>query len=172
MAMAWLGLWISQVMLLLVLLWLLRQTTFGVRWDPHRSAARWQFSIMHLLAAMTTLAITLAILRHAKALQEVPSTAAIVILSSVGIAFAAVVLQAFRWHGLLRLASLAGIAMILGIVMQNIAGDRQNLLAFHLIQAIVLFLWLQFGEILPNPADGNTGVAARASTPSEADQSG
>jgi len=136
MAMAYLGLWIAQIMLLLVGLWLLRE--------------RWQFSVMHLLAVMTVGGIAIVILREADIIQEIWIPFALWLANNVLLAMLAVVIHKTAWKPVLRLAAVVSVAVAFGLIITMFFGlGQSNATAINIIQAIVLFVWLEFGGLIP-----------------------
>jgi len=148
--------------LLLVALWLLQRTAF---WRHRTGIARtWQFSNLHLLVAMTVVAVLTVLIRNSEfffkddALENITYGC-----TFVALAVASVVLWTYSCYWFLRLASVVGVGMLLGIAIFVIyfyghTGGRTfdvfNVLHVHYqIQAIVLSVWLGIGPVLPPRAD-------------------
>lgn len=142
------GLLLSQAALLLSVLWVFQQTAVAQAWGPSDSA-RWRFSLKQVFIVMTATAIILISLRQSKLIREVPIPVLIWVINNVLLATAILVIQKSRLHRIMRLAITAGIAMALGLVIRLISSGQANGVSLNLIQAIILFTWLEFGEIGP-----------------------
>jgi hypothetical protein len=147
-ALAYSGLWLTHAAGLMALVWVLKRTTYGRRWGHPVEAGAWQFSMKHLLVAMTTFAVLVFVLRSSAMIRDAWLGVAIVIVNSTGVALACVLVQSAPWHVVLRVAAIAGLAALLGSLLyaMNLWPD---VIAVNLIHALVLFLWLEVGEILP-----------------------
>jgi hypothetical protein len=151
---------------LLVLLWVFRRTRFSRRLTG--TEADWQFSIGHLLAAMTLLALLLVGLRYSDVFTFETGTAVAFLSASVAMAIGATLIWSLRIHWVLRLAGVAALAFGLSV---SFTLESEYMLQFALyhfaIQAAVLTLWLAWGSILPIPL--TTAVAATAASESRSD---
>jgi hypothetical protein len=137
-------------------LWLLQRTSYWRR--RNGTAHTWQFSVLHVLAAMTITAILITLLRRNEYFGDDRWTNIAFACSDVALVMASVILWSFSWTWVLRFASVIGIAIVLGegavAIIYGQVGDvgmsAFNILhAYYLIQAIVLSLWLAVGPILP-----------------------
>jgi hypothetical protein len=145
-----------HAVLLVAALWLVQRTSF---WRRRTGSARtWQFSLFHLLIATTVTAVLTALMRSNVFFTDGKWTNITFECSYVALAVASVVLWNFAWNWFLRLASVlcvAALFSVAGIVIffRQLSGLGMNvfniLLAYYLIQAIVLSLWLAVGPILP-----------------------
>jgi hypothetical protein len=143
------------------LLWALKRTNFGRRWNYPVDNGVWQFSMKHLLIGMTTVAVLIFILRSADLIREVWIFVIILIVNNGGLALACVLVQGTAWHAILRLAAVVAVALLFAALIYAIgAGDWADGVVVNLIHAFVLFLWLEVGGILP--ARGPASAAAAA----------
>ncbi|HJQ82326.1 MAG TPA: hypothetical protein VJ828_20365 [Lacipirellulaceae bacterium] len=147
-ALAYSGLWLTHAAGLMAMLWVLKRTTYGRRWGHPVEAGVWQFSMKHLLVAMTTFAVLVFVLRSSEIIQNVWLWVAILIVNNTGVALACMLVQSAPWHVVLRVAAAAGLAALLGSLLY--AMNRwPDVIAVNLIHALLLFLWLEVGGILP-----------------------
>jgi hypothetical protein len=147
-ALAYSGLWLTHAAGLMALLWVLKRATYGRRWGHPVEVGVWQFSMKHLLVAMTTVAVLVFVLRSAEMIRDGWLWVAILIVNNIGVALACVLVQSAPWHVVLRVAAIAGIAALLGLLLYAIR-LWPDVIAVNLIHALVLFLWLEVGGILP-----------------------
>jgi len=147
-AMAYSGLWMVQVAVLLAIVWLLHQTSFAERWGHQSHVGRWRFSVKHVLAVMTVLAVLIVVLRQAKLIHDFWFLVLSWVINNVGVAVAVLGICTSRSHIVLRLAAALGIAAILSLSVEMPAGEADSL-AINLIQAIVMFVWLEISGIVP-----------------------
>ncbi len=147
-ALAYSSLWLTHAAGLMALLWVLKRTTYGRRWGYPVEVALWQFSMKHLLMAMTTFAVLVFVLRSSEMIRDVWLWVAIVIVNNTCVALACVFVQSAPWHVVLRVAAIAGIAALLGSLLYAI-NRWPDVIAVNLIHALLLFLWLEVGGILP-----------------------
>lgn len=145
------GLLLSQAALLLSVLWVIQQTAIAQAWMPSDSA-RWRFSLKQVFIVMTSTAIILISLRQSKLIREVPIPVLIWVVNNTILATAAVVIRTTQLHAVLRLAITVAVAIALGLVIRLISSGQAHGVPLNLIQAIVLFTWLEFGEIGPGSA--------------------
>jgi hypothetical protein len=145
----YLSLWLPQVVILLAVLWLLRQTAYAEPWSELGGERKWQFSVAHLLVIMTTVAILSAILRFATDLRFIWFIVAVWIANNVLLAAAALIVFATRWHRILQFAAVVGSSLVLAFGIEAVSPGDPNALSVNIIQAIVLSAWLAIGEIVP-----------------------
>jgi hypothetical protein len=148
MVLVYCGLWLTHAAGFMFLLWAVRRTTCGRRWSYPVDASVWQFSMKHLLIVTTTIAVLIFILRSADLIHEAWLWVAILIVNHGGVALACLLLQATQWHVVARLAATAAVALLFGALLQVIT-DWPEPVGVNLIHAIVLFLWLEVGGIMP-----------------------
>jgi hypothetical protein len=155
--MTYLGESALRAVAVLAALWLLQRTSY---WRRRNGAAHtWQFSVLHVLGAMTITAILITLLhRNEYFFGDDRWTNIAFACSDVALVMASVILWSFSWNWVFRLASVIGIAILLGelavAVIYGKVGDigmsAFNILhAYYLVQAIVLSLWLGVGPVLP-----------------------
>jgi hypothetical protein len=152
----YLGEFALRAVAVLAALWFLQRTNYWRRRND--TAHTWQFSVLHVLATMTITAILITLLRRNEYFGDDRWTNIAFACSDLALVMASVILWNFSWNWILRLASVIGIAVLLGegavaIIygkVGNIGMSAFDILhAYYLIQAIVLSLWLGVGPILP-----------------------
>jgi hypothetical protein len=135
--------------LLVAALWLLRRTAF---WRRSTGDERpWQFSVAHLLIAMTVVAVLAFASRYVSIFSDYGLRYLISIPPPVLLAVMTVVIWSQAWNWLLRLAGVVGSALILA-AFSALVTDLNS--AFFtgvvlLIQGLVIAVWLAWGPILP-----------------------
>lgn len=152
-----LGFFGLYAMLLMAALWLLQRTNF---WRRIAGSARtWQFSLFHLLTAMTITAVLAALMRNNLLFAESRWMNITFACSYVALTVASVVFWSFSWNWFFRLASVLSVSVLLSvgafvIFFRHIGIFSVNIFnilhAYYLIQAIVLSVWLGVGPILPS----------------------
>jgi hypothetical protein len=147
-ALAYSSLWLTHASGLMTLLWVLKRTTYGRRWGYPVEAGVWHFSMKHLLVAMTIFAVLVFVLRSSAMVRDAWLWVAIVIVNNTGVALACVLIQSTPWHVGLRVAAIAGLAALLGSLLYAM-NPWPDVIAVNLIHALVLFLWIELGGILP-----------------------
>jgi hypothetical protein len=145
----YLSLWLPQVAILLFLLWLVRQTSLADRWDLRNDRTSWQFSMGHLLTTMTASAILLAILRLAEEMHQFWAQLAAWTINNVTLAIAALMICTTHWYGLLRLGAIVGVSLVLAVIIGVFTEGHPDSILVNIIQVIILFSWLTFGDIVP-----------------------
>jgi len=140
--------------LVLATLWLLR----AVKRGRIKAASRnWQFSLLHLLGVMTVVAVLAALLRNSPFFSDDPWLNVAFAVSSVALTTASVFFGGLSCHWLLRLVGVVGCALLLsgalmlGTELYSGTGRDFHILigALYLIQALVLSIWLAWGQIIP-----------------------
>ena len=106
----------------------------------------------HLLVAMTTIAVLVFVLRSSEMIRDVWLWVAIVIVNNTGVALACVLVQSAPWHVVLRVAATAGIAARRSAALLYAINRWPDVIAVNLIHALLLFLWLEVGGIMPRAA--------------------
>jgi hypothetical protein len=158
--MTYLGEFALRAVAMLAGLWFLQRTSYWRR--RNGTAHSWQFSVLHVLAAMTITAILITLLRRNVYFGDDRWTNIAFACSDMALVMASVILWSFSWNWVLRLASVMGIAILLGegavAIIYGQVGDigmsAFNILhAYYLVQAIMLSLWLGVGPILPPRMD-------------------
>jgi hypothetical protein len=142
------ALWLFQLLGVLAGLWILERTKLAEQWRSQATLRRVQFSIKHLLIAMTLLAALLVSIRLARFESLIVVLIAFA-LNNVAIAVAAVVCHCLSWHFVLRWAAYAAVVTVLTYVVVFLAGGG-TATGINGYQALVLFLWLTVGGIGPN----------------------
>lgn len=157
---SWLGFYGLHAAMLMLCLWLLQRTRF---WQNQSGVLRaWQYSMFHILLAMTIVAILLALVRDDLFFRGDRSLNIVFTGSYVVLAAASATLWILSWPWPLRLAGTLGIAILLGfsayevlLLTSSSAGSSGSsellllLVSHYLIQACMLSLWLGSGCILP-----------------------
>jgi hypothetical protein len=134
---------------LLVFLWIFRRTRY---WQL-RSGLKvdWQFSIAQLLAVTTVVALLAVVLRYSTLFETEVFVVTAILGGSAALVMAAVIIWILPGHWLLRTASVLAVA--LGLTAPLYFGDDEYMFGFalyhFLTQAIVLVIWLAWGQILP-----------------------
>jgi hypothetical protein len=148
----YLSLWLPQAAVLIVALWFLQQGPIAKRWGSPTSRGNWQFSVGHLLIMMTACASLLVILKLAEQMHAYWVDLAAWIANNIAVAVAALFIYVRRWHGFLRLGATLGVSLVFGLWIQTSTQGHPDALFVNLIQAIVLFVWLANGGIVPGRA--------------------
>ncbi len=155
-----LGYYGLHVVLLMASIWFLQRTSFWRR--RSRLVHTWQYSLAHLLIVMTIVAVLSTLMRNNLFFRGGEWLNIAFACSYVALALASVFLWSFSWHWVFRLASVLGLAVLLGAFGYTLltvsmgaggagAEPLSILLAFYLTQACVLTVWLGSGFILPMP---------------------
>jgi hypothetical protein len=114
-----------------------------------------QFSIKSLFVLTTATAVLAALVRSSEIVQAQWVFTVIFILSNVTVAVGSLLLWNRNWHSILRLAASLALAMVIGWclswVKPHLAGDSEILCC---VQVIIIFAWLQFGQIIPYRGQG------------------
>lgn len=114
-----------------------------------------QFSIKSLFVLTTATAVLAALVRSSEIVQAQWAFTVIFILSNVTLAVGCLLLWNRNWHSILRLAASLALAMVVGWclswVKPHLSGDSEILCC---VQVIMIFGWLQFGEIVPHRGQG------------------
>jgi hypothetical protein len=136
----------THVAIVLPILWLLKPTRIGVAYADPGTKPRWQFSVMHLLSAMTCIAVLSVLVRQSVWMRRQMDVLATLPMANVSLLLLVVVAVQIRRHWLLRLAaSLAGALAVAAAVEWSQAeiANGLNFFVYTLIQAIVLWAWLE-----------------------------
>jgi hypothetical protein len=147
--------------LLILSLWTVKHTRL---WPADGAATRgiWQFSVGQLLALMTVVAVLLVMFRGSELIPG--AEVATDVATSSALVVAALVIWVRPWHVLLRLATLLFVAGLLGLAdwihaswsansdFGSRAGEIPISIADSAIQALVIFIWLEVGRIIPRAA--------------------
>jgi hypothetical protein len=141
-----------QAVALLTGMWVFRRSHF---WQQRSDVETgWQFSVAHLLAIMTVVAVLAVLLRASHLFDD----DVILILAFLGGTVAVAIVATFLWslhgHWLLRLAGVftTAIGLSAGFYLSDLLGEKYMFpfaLYHFLTQAVVLVTWLAWGEILP-----------------------
>jgi hypothetical protein len=155
-----------QAALLLAALWLFQRTSY---WRRRSGIAReLQYSVLHLLAAMTVVSVLATAMRGNPYYGDTKWLSIGFSCNNVALAVLCVFVWSLSRHWLLRLAAVLGFAVLLGAVIGLIADFGAifslAMCAHYLVQAIVLSAWLSSGQILPVPvgsADADSSPQSR-----------
>ncbi len=122
-----------------------------------------QFSMKDLLMLMTLTAVLAALLGEAKMLQQSWAFTFFFILNGVTVAIASLVFGSRAWHWIWRLAATLAVAIgggwCLAFLRPHLAGDLEVL---NCLEAFMILIWLEFGEIIPSRNVANDGDAVIA----------
>jgi hypothetical protein len=155
----------TYVTLLILSAWTVKHTKL---WPARDRATRgiWQFSVGQLLTLMTVLAVLLTLFRGVVIIPGADVAADVV--TSTALVVAVVVIWARPWILPLRLAALLFAAGLFGLAdwvhgwwspnpnLPTQANDISISIGDSLIQALVVFIWLEVGRIIPSAADSGT----------------
>jgi hypothetical protein len=136
----------THVAIVLPILWILKPTRIGAAYANPDTKPRWQFSVMHLLIAMTCIAFLSVLIRQSIWVRRQIDVLATLPMANVSLLLLVVVAVQFKKHWLLRVAvSVAGALAVAAAVEWSQAkiADGLNFYVYALIQAIVLWAWLE-----------------------------
>src|SRR3954451_7742429 len=155
------GYFAGYVAILMATLWLLKRSRF---WTKRTGVARsFQYRVIHVLALMTVCGVLSTLLRNNPLFESKSGwLSAVFIVDFVALALASVVIYSLPIHWILRSALVTGIALLVACIAMSAtyglaplwsASLGLNLLtlfgAYYLIQAVVLWIWLSLGQIVP-----------------------
>lgn len=129
----------------MLMLWLLRPTTFLQGFAP-LSNRRWQYGVAHLLVAMTALAVFLVVLQQAQTIvMELWNIVTMCLANTILLLIVLLAAQRVRhWPVRLAIALGAGLAVAAICSYTGLAFAKQLYsYAFNSIQAIVLWCWIE-----------------------------
>lgn len=133
---------------LLALLWVFRRSKYWQRRSGIETA--WQFSIAQLLFVMLIVALLAVSVRHGGGFDDEPVVNGLFLAGSALVSLGATFLWSLRLHWLLRLAAVAGLALMLSGVFSFISTYLVYFFSIHyLVQAAILCIWFAWGQILP-----------------------
>jgi hypothetical protein len=143
----------AHAALLLCALWVFRRSRY---WQQRSGTeSEWQFSIAQLLAVMTTVALLIVAFQSSNLWNDGGDDTAIFfgfVGSSATLGTAAAYIWSRSSHWFLRIAGVVAVAIGLGALFY-FTSYREYMVLFalwhFLIQALVLVVWLAWGEILP-----------------------
>jgi hypothetical protein len=142
-----LGLTAGHTAAMLLALWLYK---LALTLRSQRAEAAAQFSLKDLFVLTTASALLAALLSATRVIREVPLFIAFFVLTNVTVAMACLVFWSRAWHFLLRLAAALAVAFaggwLLTYLRPHLAGELEVMMC---LQALIIFTWLEFGEILP-----------------------
>jgi hypothetical protein len=135
--------------------------------QPRRAAAA-QFSMKDLFVLTTSVALVAALLRGSQFMQELPLFVMFVVLTNVVVAVACLVFWSRAWHALPRLGATLAVAVASGwcltYLRPHLSGELEVMMTLH---AIILFSWLELGDIVPKncgTSDANADGAPTLNT--------
>jgi hypothetical protein len=140
------GIMFTHVAVMLPVLWLLKPTRLCARFSNAAGKHRWQFATGDLLLVMTCLAIVSVMLRRSDTSTGDVVSVVTVAAANTALFVAVLVATQATWPPPLRLA--ASLAAALGVAefchrTQLAFADELNSFVFNLIQAVVIWLWLE-----------------------------
>jgi hypothetical protein len=132
-----------------------------------RAPAAAQFSMKHLFALMTGIALMAAILGGSRLFRESNFVPSIMVSNHVLVGVVALAFWFCRWHWVGRVAATLAVAIFVGwcvtFLRPNLSGSLE---VMNCIQALIVLAWLDWGEIIrrPSPADRDDSAVATANT--------
>ena len=155
----------TDVTLIVIFLWILKHTKWWQRALPSRLQT-WQFSVGHLLALMTIVAVLVTLFQRGEILRTIPFAVAADLAMNCGLALAAVFVWGKLWRLPIRLTLIVGIAVLFGFAgwgsvlwfgnPTNPSGDELlQSLAGGIIQILVIIVWMELGQIIPPATNGD-----------------
>jgi hypothetical protein len=160
------GLYGSFVAILAAMLWMIRRSRLWQRLTG-APATTWQFSLMHMLAITTIVAVLITLLRSSPLVSPGTELWQFITLLTVGDALV-VATTLLAWandsHTMARLAAACGAAATLGVIEAMIVDsgllgaqlalslDRNliDFMAYTVIMAVVIFVWLELVPLVPH----------------------
>jgi hypothetical protein len=139
----------SHLVALTAALWIATRTTWFQPAAQKRSA--WQFSVAQFLVVMTLLAILITVLKASELVRDAWPTAAGIIVGNVVLAVGALFIWRLPRPSLVRLALMLAVAAV--VALANALQPPYflgNFAAYYVIQTLVLWLWLEVGQIVPS----------------------
>jgi hypothetical protein len=136
----------------LVVLWLLMPTRIFRRTRPDDDKAAWRFSIWNLLIVTTVVAIMLRLLGKNTRIHDAAEVIGVIVVGNIFLLVIVAGISTTAWHGLVRLAASLGAAWAIGAVCQvadNELSRNFDLTAYHVVQALVIIVWLELVPIMP-----------------------
>jgi hypothetical protein len=170
----------AHVALLIALLWIARQTKLWRRIRPGEVSSNWQFSVGQLLAVMTVIAVLIGSLQNTQFLHFAWAELAVEVSISSTCAVACVIVWLRRTHLAIRLASLLAITFFIDMAAMIASAaiiyfNPQSSLplsnrpfpvlydfAGSVIQCLVIFAWLEIGQVIPRSETEDIGPSGRA----------
>lgn len=162
------GFYGSFMAMLAVALWMLKRTRLWQRLSGHQETTAWQFSLVHLLIAMTTVAVLIGALRQSELLLGDAESWKFFTLLTIGdVALAVGTLVAWKWiswlpHWWPRMGASCAVALFVGgletaAVLSGAMGEfgamiasqnKFDLVATSLITTLVIFVYLELAPIV------------------------
>jgi hypothetical protein len=140
------GLMWVHVAIILSLLWLLRPTRIFADLSGRSNQRPWQFAVRHLLVLMTCLAILIVVLQRGEVLVDATVAVVSLMIGNAILLIAIIAATQARWPWPLRLAASLGAAIIIAGICewtQAAFADEISSFAFNIIQAIVIWSWIE-----------------------------
>jgi hypothetical protein len=153
----------GYVVILAATLWIIKRVSLWRRLTAS-SAMVWQFSVSHLLAAMTIIALLTVALRKSELLAEAPllwKLLAVLTIGDVIVVTTTTCFWAVKRLWLLRLAAACSVAAIVGGVESyffQYDATPVQLISYNATIAFILLVWLELVPIIPRgpqPADAD-----------------
>jgi hypothetical protein len=125
-----------------------------VTFRGRRAATEAQFSMKDLFVLTTSIAVLTALLSGTNMMRQAGTFIAFFILTNALIAIASLVFWSRSWNWFLRLAATLGLAIFAGWCLvfsrRHLAGELEVMAC---IQALIIFIWLTVGGIVPIQGD-------------------
>jgi hypothetical protein len=166
---AFIGLFWVHVVVAIVALWSLKPTSLVRDGGARIHTGAWRFSTKNLMVLMTVTAVLVALLGRNRLLSGDWGWVVSLAVGNVAMLLVAIGLHRARLHRIFRFAGVCATALLIGAAWKwsgFVIGGGMNLIAFYLIQAVVVWLWLQ--QILSKPLlRYGSGDASGTSEPRE-----
>jgi hypothetical protein len=160
----------THVLGLTLVLWLLRRTALWRRFRAEPTK-RWQFSLAHLVMLMTVIAVLLVFARFTIVFQMLtPAVLVPPFIIDILLAITTVMLAVSAKPAILRIALIAAVAISLGMLQIALLHWVEPMAMSHtvipalLIQAAVLVIWLELGQIIPRANNAEDRDASTSSS--------
>jgi hypothetical protein len=134
-----------------LLLWVLKPTRLFANYLGNSSHQAWRFTTKHLLILSTCLPVLVIVLKYSAIVRNGATAYGVLMFVSWSaansvllIAIAAV--AQWKWNWFLKLAACLGVALAIGVFLHWCTPELSrefSLLAFSLIQTVVLWVWLE-----------------------------
>jgi hypothetical protein len=149
-----------HVSLVLACLWVAKQFRFSYAYAASDASTPWQLSMLQLLVVTTVMAVTLGLYTKTRLFEgKELALVSLWCVNNAVLAACGVMCRSIKRHIALRFAILVAVAIgscvILHILFTALgsvsSGDMWKFIAAQIIQAIVLFIWMECVPIVPTP---------------------